>query len=725
MSFETAKYERLVESILAGEVVFFVGAGFSLDSEGNTAQRLMARLLARFAALVEIVQPGNPSLTDLAQGLKRTFGLKLEDPVDARNMVTETNVRKLAERYYDINDWIISAYEGLLAALCQPPGLDEEMLRRLNSRENELLHGCPLRSKPDPVPFKPISIERLREVPLGARGKALFLETMGFLDQAIMAGDPAHCDLRKVMGDYDGLIRDRHRVLARLAREGLCPLLITTNYDLLLEGAFRLTGFDVPAFREDETEGTDEAAQGGSARPSSTYDRLYRVGAPSDFINRGAAYRSALLVKIHGCADRYRREHARAAQGSTDTTRWWHYLPSIVFTYREIQNWRKDSWSRDLVTTLLRTRTMVLCGYSGADPVVHDTFRTVYEEIRGQSDLATKSPSVPRRVRAYFTGSAAAREFHGLEILRAASRAAGSDSPPLTDHDNYLPFYYLDETKFPTLDELMVWTFHRTLRGLQTKALQADLRRTASQLLRRRTPEREIEAVRTNFRALVTAELELAATWREHNTAHWQFGRVTGWSDRFHTALLREFALAETVQRNQGPGLRLDDLRLARCYYAISDQPGWAAWGVVLEIALRRMIHASRQHKLGDWTSDQAHLEPAICEYPAVLISLSDELPSPTCVLLRFAGFERPGYRPQLRGVYKRLVIWELAAGVGLRARADDARPSGAGSAGQLLDPEQSRSPGAEDLWWWATAPVDHPWTTNDIHNATRWLGDG
>ena len=53
----------------------------------------------------------------------------------------------------------------------------------------------------------------------------------------------------------------------------------------------------------------------------------------------------------------------------------------MVFTYREIQNWRKDSWSRDLVSTLLRTRTIVLCGYSGTDPVVHDTFRTVYEEI--------------------------------------------------------------------------------------------------------------------------------------------------------------------------------------------------------------------------------------------------------------------------------------------------------------------------------------------------------
>ena len=127
-------------------------------------------------------------------------------------------------------------------------------------------------------------------------------------------------------------------------------------------------------------------------------------------------------MKIHGCAERYRLE-------KQTKERWSAYLPSIVFTYREIQNWRKDSWSRDLVSTLLRTRTMVLCGYSGADPVLHDTFRTVYEEIRAQ-DRGRVSTQQPDKVRAYFTGGATSREFYGIEILRAASRAAGIENPP-------------------------------------------------------------------------------------------------------------------------------------------------------------------------------------------------------------------------------------------------------------------------------------------------------
>ena len=390
--------------------------------------------------------------------------------------------------------------------------------------------------------------------------------------------------------------------------------------------------------------------------------------------------------------------------------------PLIVFTYREIQNWRKDSWSRDLVTTLLRTRTMVLCGYSGGDPVVHDTFRTGDEEIRSQRGPAGGGVLAPRHVRAYFTGSAASREFHGLEILRAASRAAGSESPPLTDHDNYLPFYFLDEGKFPTIDELMVWTFHRTARGLQKMAIRTDLRRTASQLLQRRTPEREIVEVRKTFDALAAAEVELAETWTHDRSSHWQFGRVAGWTDRFHAALLREFALAETVQRNQGPGLRLEDLRSARSYYAISDQPGWAAWGVVVEIALRRMIQASRAATADFWSRAHAYLEPAICEYPAVLISLSDERPSPTCVLLRFAGFERPGYRPEIRGAYKRLVVWELTAGVEARTRR---RPAPAAREG-----DRDQSPSAHDLWRWATMPIDYQWRPKDVQSARRWLGN-
>jgi SIR2-like protein len=683
--FELEKYEQLVGRILAGEVVFFVGAGFSLDSEGNTAQRLIARLLARFTAVTEYLSTKSVPLEDLRVGLRRTFKLKEQE-----NIVAEEVVTRLADRYYDINDWIISAFETLVGALDRLPDADAAVKNEINACENKLLRACPLKSTIDTVELSPIPIDLLRKLPAHSQGKALFLETMGFFDRSIMTGDPSNGDLQTVMSNYRGILRDRHRVLARLAREGLCPLLLTTNYDLLLEGACRLAGFEVPPF------GHDQPAAEERLKPPATFDQLYRIGAPTDFFDRGAAFRSALLVKIHGCADRYRLERSVPQQ-------WSNYLTSIVFTYREIQNWRKDSWSRDLVATLLRTRTMVLCGYSGADPVLHDTFRTVYEEIGSQHGAELRANVPTDKVRAYFTGAAVSREFHGLEILRAASRAAGADSPPLTDHQNYLPFYFQNEKKFPSLDECMTWILHRTMRGLQKQALRTDLRRTASQLLRRPVPEPDLEAVRTHFKSLEEAEQKLAEKWSDEGSSHWEFGRVAGWTDRFHTALLREFALGEAVQRNQGPGLRTEHLRSARCYFPISDQPGWAAWGVVLEIALRRMLAATRETP-APWSADHRWVEPAICEYPALLFSQSDVKPSPACLLLRFAGFERPRYRPEIRGVYRRLKIWELTPGI--ERRSADAAPL------------------AQHLWRWAVAAQDYKWQPKELADARRWLGD-
>ena len=143
--FELEKYEQLVGRILAGEVVFFVGAGFSLDSEGNTAQRLIARLLARFAAVTEYLSTAGVKVEDLRVGLRRTFKLK-----DKEDIVAEEVVTKLADRYYDINDWIISAFETLVSALDGLPDA-RAAVNAISPRENQLLRACPLKSTIDMV----------------------------------------------------------------------------------------------------------------------------------------------------------------------------------------------------------------------------------------------------------------------------------------------------------------------------------------------------------------------------------------------------------------------------------------------------------------------------------------------------------------------------------------------------------------------------------------------
>ena len=79
--FDLSKLENLAERIYHGQVVFFVGAGFSLDSEGLTGARLLLRLLARFDALTSVLiethagQRAAELATRLREVLRSTFYL--------------------------------------------------------------------------------------------------------------------------------------------------------------------------------------------------------------------------------------------------------------------------------------------------------------------------------------------------------------------------------------------------------------------------------------------------------------------------------------------------------------------------------------------------------------------------------------------------------------------------------------------------------------------------
>ena len=89
---------RLADQLAKGKVAFFIGAGFSLDSEGNSTERLIARLLVRFDAMTRLCSDGQlgdlhakfPQMVcqtgklkkksaELRKTLKATFGLANED----------------------------------------------------------------------------------------------------------------------------------------------------------------------------------------------------------------------------------------------------------------------------------------------------------------------------------------------------------------------------------------------------------------------------------------------------------------------------------------------------------------------------------------------------------------------------------------------------------------------------------------------------------------------
>ena len=572
-----ASIENLVDRIGKGEVVFFVGAGFSLDSEGNSANRLMRRLLWRLQAMslvlestireqipdsgtkvtkrkrlmADAMSERRSHVLSLLRSMKRTFKLEFEfrfKPVaSAREFWwPDADVRKIAEKYYESNDWFCATFEKLLEVgyeICDRLGsndekrskLLDEMISKIAVVEDRIYARSASSSNGDnksrqygPFPFEPIdvvplcpiapclfswsesrSLERQRDA-----GKALFLDTMGFADEAIMGGKPAGSEIRTVEQSFRRRLFPRHHVLARLAREGLCPVVLTTNYDLLLEGAWRLSGFEL----EQRSEKPTRSSLYRETLPHSPLKHMAVVTSPVEFVESGKANQTSLVVKVHGCVGTYRQGRKVPARLPSelfydnrcalvkrlgDVAEWEENLRTMVFTYREIQNWRKDSWARDYLATTQRTRSVAFVGYALQDPVIHDAFRTVYEEMaedqkrvsesraEASNDLTSLKSRVqaatkqPQEAPAFFFGGASDQSFHATEVLQAATWAAGGASSSPHEHANYLRFSYLNqEDQFPNLDDLFLWTYHRTMRKRQLQMLTDELRPVAATLLR-------------------------------------------------------------------------------------------------------------------------------------------------------------------------------------------------------------------------------------------------
>ena len=336
---------------------------------------------------------------------------------------------------------------------------------------------------------------------------------------------------------------------------------------------------------------------------------------------------------------------------------WASYLPALVFTYREIQTWRADAWSRDLIRTLLRTHTLAFCGYSGADPVMHSTFREVYEEMartRPHSAPAAERRPGPENAPVFFFDVAGKREFHSLEILRAATEAGGYPSEKLVEHPNHVEFEL--GGKFPGLDDQFRWLTHRVLRALQTRALETRLRRLVPRFFGHACRDRDFERLHGRFVALCERERTLVGALQNSPPERRRFESVVGWTWHFLPGLLRELALAEFVESRQGAGSSVRARRRAAYYHPASEHPEWAAWAVVVELAVRSLIASLPGKALPGTLAAVAEESP----YAAVSFA-GGHAPHPAALCIRLAGFDRPGRAPALTGVFRHITWhWEF-----------------------------------------------------------------
>ncbi len=642
MSFPGQQLDNLAKLVRGGSVVFFVGSGFSLDSEHTSARRLVGRVLARAVAAGAVLRDHDACSTIL-ESLVTTFGLA-GTPDEPARFVSVDNIDLLAPRYYEFNDWAIDALRRVAIALAGDGAPSAAKRKRLiagiSALENDLLGF--LRDRAPLQPIEPKLLANL--VPRRLAGKLLFLETVGFADEAIMAGRPQEPDLRELAASYGDGIRPRHRVIARLAAEGLAPLIVTTNFDLLLEGAMRLEGLDMMRpDRPGKRPGPDDL------RPA-RYQQFTRIADSNDYFDRAAGYQSALLVKIHGCADTYRDR-----RDQPDQLR--NYLDAVVFTYREIQNWRQDAWSRDMLRTLARTHTLAFCGYSGADQVIHDTLRTVYEEMAGRRDA-----DAPKHTgsRAFFFGNAGRTEFHAMEILRAAQAAAGQDTQGI-DQPNLIGVTF-EPAGFPRYDDVLLWLYHLVARGQQQEALWTALGEVADDLLGHQAdPDFHTAPVQDAFEELVTAEQAQWKAWEAGDAAGTRaaLNRIVAWTDVFHAALRRERAVADARLSVRGKPLRLDETSRTRHYVPAADHPAWSAWAVVVELALRKLVAAARGVGSG-WAAETRLVRVPPGSHALVEYVCDERSPAVRAVLVETPDPYRSPPRRRLHGSYADLRHWPV-----------------------------------------------------------------
>lgn len=183
-----------------------------------------------------------------------------------------------------------------------------------------------------------------------------------------------------------------HYAIAALALEGIIEEVISTNWDTCIEDAVR------------------ELSSGARdlCRPVTSLAQ-YRKG-------RCTADASALLLyKINGCAEGYKPSKRLDDERE---------LP-VVTTERQLQDFGKRQWARDLLRDRARSRVLLFSGFGSDEPQVRHTVLQLMEEF-SQDDGCTEH-------KLFVVAYEQSLSFNQRQILRAFVRANGK---PAKEADN-------------------------------------------------------------------------------------------------------------------------------------------------------------------------------------------------------------------------------------------------------------------------------------------------
>jgi hypothetical protein len=210
------------------------------------------------------------------------------------------------------------------------------------------------------------------------------------------------------------------------------------------------------------------------------------------------------------------------------------------------------------------------------------------------------------------------------------------------------------------------------MRRRQQEYLQQEVRSIVTLLLGRRPLPSLIEQVLRDFDEIVKYECNTEPSkWKDppESAAHRRrLNRIVGWTDHFHPALLREFSCIDLINRNKGPSLAMESLWSRSWYFPAVAKPGWVAWSVLLELALRRLLTFAADGRLeSDGYKTATSFYPVECRQPTILFYREPRQqgePNPAA-LVDALTIQTNSYSPRnqvapIRGVPARRTVWNI-----------------------------------------------------------------
>lgn len=184
---------------------------------------------------------------------------------------------------------------------------------------------------------------------------------------------------------------DSHRYLAYLVREGLINEVITTNYDTCMETAYRRSfgqSCDSQCRRHDNTpgnhcgEGHDDGCEYARDQKCITFRvihnlREYRKHGARLFDACSRRHPVLRIYKINGCANEH--SHCLCKSMAESPGR-------ILLTERELQNFGREAWARDLLRDRARSRSLLFIGFGSQEPQIRHTVLALMEEFHSATD---------------------------------------------------------------------------------------------------------------------------------------------------------------------------------------------------------------------------------------------------------------------------------------------------------------------------------------------------